>query len=59
MNVSISRVETFTITMSREEVLKLKSLTQNPYMYLDNPEDEPKDYRDFRELIWTIFKEVK
>lgn len=59
MEAVMKQIKTFTLTLNSDEVKMLKILTQNPYLYLDSPEEEPRDFKSFREQIWEVFKDVR
>ena len=53
MAVAILKVtKEYTLTLSQEEVLYLKALLQNPYMYPNAPEEEPQQEYDIRQNIF-------
>ena len=52
MKVEESSVYKCTLTLTKNEAEILKSLVQNPYMYLNAPDDEPQDQREFREKLF-------
>ena len=56
MAVAILKVtKEYTLTLSQEEVLYLKCLLQNPYMYVNGPELEPQQEYDIR---YDLFEEL-
>lgn len=44
--------------LSKEQVLALKGLMQNPFWNPEQPELEPKVIKELRKVIWDACKEV-
>lgn len=51
-NAIVKVTTEYTLTLSLEEVLYLKGLLQNPYMYPNIPEEEPQQEYDIRQNIF-------
>jgi hypothetical protein len=53
MKIEEGSVYKCTITLTKQEAEILKSLVQNPYMYLDSVDDEPRVQKEFREKLFN------
>ena len=54
MNIKVT--EEYNLTLTKEVVLYLKGLLQNPYMYPNIPEEEPQQEYDIR---YDLFEELQ
>ena len=50
---------TVTLILSLNEAKILKGLVQNPFINIDNIDDEPKDFKQFRQSIWDALVDIK